>query len=322
MEKISNLLIKLSRQLFENPEEQTTFINALTQAQTFYPSILWCVDKPNESPFSTIAPLPWQPKFVDRVALNTQPGKDPRHDRGEFYCLDFSSIFAASSLLAIKTPIEVIFDMCAAPGGKSVFAWRLFQPKHTIANEVIGKRLGMLISNFNRCQIYPSSIFHADPSIVAESFKSSSDLVLVDAPCSGQSLLAKGMKAPGCFHPATINQNANRQKRIMANAAQIVAPDGYLAYTTCTYSPAENEGVCEWFLKKFPHFQTVELPHLNDYRSRLTHLPGYRLFPQSELGAGAFTMLFHNTAPGEHLSLTEDLSSFRGFIRQWLTVDS
>jgi 16S rRNA C967 or C1407 C5-methylase (RsmB/RsmF family) len=316
MEKVSNLLLKLSRQLFDHQAEQTALIEALIDPPNFYPSILWCVDKPQESPFTTIAPLPWQPQFVDRVALNTQPGKDPRHDRGEFYCLDFSSVFAASSLLTIDRPIPVIFDMCAAPGGKSVFAWRLFQPKTAIANEVIGKRLGMLISNFNRCQIYPSIIFHADPSIMAASFRSTSDLVLVDAPCSGQSLLAKGMKAPGCFHPATINQNANRQKRIMANAASIVAPDGYLAYTTCTYSPAENEGVGEWFVKKFPQFQAVEVPHLTDYRSRLTSLPGYRLFPQSQLGAGAFTMLFQNTAPGERVELPADLSSFRGFIRE------
>jgi 16S rRNA C967 or C1407 C5-methylase (RsmB/RsmF family) len=315
MEKVSNLLIKLSRQILETPDEREALIEALTHPQAFYPCILWCQDKPNDSPFSTISPLDWQPDFVDRLELNTQPGKDPRHNRGEFYCLDFSSVFAASSLLVIKKPIKVIFDMCAAPGGKSVFAWRLFHPQHAIANEVIGKRLGMLKSNFDRCQIKPSSIFNADPSIVAAQFAGTSDLVLVDAPCSGQSLLAKGMKAPGCFHPATINQNANRQKRIIANAANIVAPNSYLAYTTCTYATAENEGVGEWFVKKFPQFKPIVIPHLADYRSRLTDLPCYRLFPQSKLGAGAFTMLFQNTTDGDRVYLPADLSNLRGFVR-------
>jgi 16S rRNA C967 or C1407 C5-methylase (RsmB/RsmF family) len=123
------------------------------------------------------------------------------------------------------------------------------------------------------------------------------------------------MKAPGCFHPATINQNANRQKRIIANAANIVAPNGYLAYTTCTYATAENEGVGEWFVKKFPQFKPIVIPHLTDYRSRLTDLPCYRLFPQSKLGAGAFTMLFQNTADGDRVYLPADLSNLRGFVR-------
>ncbi|MEG5173865.1 hypothetical protein [Microcoleus sp. B3-D7] len=74
------------------------------------------------------------------------------------------------------------------------------------------------------------------------------NLVIVDAPCTGQSLLAKGDKAPGCFHHVTINSNANRQKRIFANSAKIVAPQGYLVYMTCTYSTAENEQVSEWLL--------------------------------------------------------------------------
>ena len=127
----------------------------------------------------------------------------------------------------------------------------------------------------------------------------SSDLVIVDAPCSGQSLLAKGEKAPGCFHPTNINKNANRQKRIIANSAQIVAPQGYLAYMTCTYSPEENEQVCEWLLERFPQFKLVEVKHLKNYQSHLTTMPCYRMFPQSGLGAGAFAALFRNTEAGE-----------------------
>jgi 16S rRNA C967 or C1407 C5-methylase (RsmB/RsmF family) len=222
--------------------------------------------------------------------LGEKPGQHPLHQQGYFYCLDFSSVFAATTLLAIPVPISLVFDMCAAPGGKSIFAWKALQPELLISNEVIGKRLGMLISNLKRCQISPSVVVNRDSSIFAEMFPCSSNIVIVDAPCTGQSLLAKGEKAPGCFHPTAINKSANRQKRIIANSAKLVSPQGYLAYMTCTYSPEENEQVCEWFLERFPQFQAIEISILAKYQSHLAKMPCYRMFPQDMLGAGALKM--------------------------------
>ncbi|GAA6623857.1 RsmB/NOP family class I SAM-dependent RNA methyltransferase [Scytonema sp. NUACC26] len=299
MKNYSNLLLKLSRHLFTNLDEREKFVEALTHPQPFNPCILWCKEKPESNPFSTEVATPWQPKFIDRLSLGEKPGQHSLHEQGYFYCLDFSSVFAASILLAIPQPVNKVFDMCAAPGGKSVFAWKNLQPDLLIANEVIGKRLGMLISNLKRCQIEPSLVASKDPSFFADTIPLSCDLVMVDAPCTGQSLLAKGEKAPGCFHPTAINKSANRQKRIIANSGQIVAPQGYLAYMTCTYSPEENEEVCEWFLQRFPQFKAVEAKHLEGYQSNLTNLPCYRMFPQDGLGAGAFTVLFQNTEEGE-----------------------
>ncbi|MFM7363151.1 MAG: RsmB/NOP family class I SAM-dependent RNA methyltransferase [Cuspidothrix sp.] len=295
MEKTSNLLLKVTRRLFTNVDEQTKFIDALVHPEPFAPCILWCQDKPDISPFKLEMPISWQPQFVDRLSISQKPGQHLLHQQGYFYCLDFSSVFSASVLLAISESIPIVFDMCAAPGGKSLFAWKALQPDLLISNEVIGKRLGMLISNLKRCQIKPSGVVNRDSSIFAQMLPASSNLVIVDAPCTGQSLLAKGEKAPGCFHPTSINKSANRQKRIIANSAQVVAPQGYLAYMTCTYSFEENEQVCEWFLEKFPHFQAVEVIHLSAYQSLLTHVPCYRMFPQDGLGAGAFTVLFRNT---------------------------
>lgn len=315
MEKTSNLLIKLSRRLFTDPSLQEKFVAALTQPQAFHPCILWCREKPDELPFLVESATDWQPHFIDRLAFDSKPGQHSLHNSGYYYCLDFSSVFAASVLLKITSPIKVIFDMCAAPGGKGIFAWRLFQPELLISNEVIGKRLGMLISNLKRCQIQPSVVVNRDPSVLAEMFAQTSDLVIVDAPCTGQSLLAKGEKAVGCFHPANINQCANRQKRIIANSAKIVAPQGYLAYMTCTYSPEENEEVCQWLVKKFPHFQAIEVEHLRDYRSHLTNLPCYRIWPQDGLGAGAFAALFKNTEQGEQNQLDLDALESLSIVR-------
>ncbi|HIK03390.1 MAG TPA: RsmB/NOP family class I SAM-dependent RNA methyltransferase [Trichormus sp. M33_DOE_039] len=316
MEKPSNLLLKVARRLFENLDNQEKFIEALIAPQSFHPCILWCQNQPDNLPFSVESSLNWQPQFITRLQLGEKPGQHPLHHQGYFYCLDFSSVFAASVLLAIPQRVQLIFDMCAAPGGKSIFAYQALQPNLIICNEVIGKRLGMLISNLKRCHISPSVVVNRDSSIFAESIPSTCDLVLVDAPCTGQSLLAKGEKAPGCFHPTAINKSANRQKRIIANSAQIVAPQGYLAYMTCTYSPEENEQVCDWFLSRFPQFQPVKISHLQDYQSHLTSIPCYRLFPQDRLGAGAFTVLFQNTNVGERQALDMEILNDLGIIFQ------
>lgn len=309
MDAPSKLLLKLAKRLFNNIDEQEKFVEALTHPKPFHPCILWCQERPEDSSFGLETALPWQPPFIDRLLLGEKPGQSILHQQGYFYCLDFSSVFAASILLEITQQIKVVFDMCAAPGGKSIFAWNLLKPELLISNEVIGKRLGMLISNLKRCHISPSIVVSKDSSFFTEKVPLSSDLVIVDAPCSGQSLLAKGEKVPGCFHPSAINKNANRQKRIIANSAQIVSPQGYLAYMTCTYSPEENEEVCEWLLKKFPQFQAVEISHLKDYQSHLTTMPCYRMFPQDGLGAGAFTVLFKNTEEGEKNQIDADFLS-------------
>lgn len=291
----SRLLVKLSQRLFEDETEQVKFCDRLTHPKSSQPCILWCQPKPEPAPFQIESPLSWQPIWCDRLTFGQQPGKHPLHDQGAFYCLDFSSIFAISPLLTITAAVSHLIDVCAAPGGKSIFAWRALQPEILISNEVIGKRIGALQSNLKRCRIHPAWITNLDAKILAEQVEQTAQVVLVDAPCTGQSLIAKGGKAPGCFHPVTINNNANRQKRILANSAQLVAGQGYLAYMTCTYSPEENEQVAAWFLDRFPHFQPIPVPHLQPYQSHLTDLPCYRLFPQSGLGAGAFTILFQNT---------------------------
>lgn len=302
----SRLLTRFSQRLFAEPEQQAEFIAALTEPQPFAPCILWLKPRPETNPFEVLPPLSWQPANCDRIAPGTQPGQHPLHQQGYYYCLDFSSIFAASVLLTIQATPPLLLDVCAAPGGKSLFAWQTLKPDLLISNEVISKRIGMLISNLQRCQVQPAAVTSLDPQVLAAQIPQTASVVVVDAPCSGQSLLAKGAKAPGCFHPVRINQNANRQKRILANAAQLVAPGGYLAYMTCAFSMEENEQVCGWLLAKFPQFQPLSVPHLQDFQSHLSQLPCYRMFPQTGLGAGAFTILLQNQQAGEASSLPQD----------------
>lgn len=304
--QVSNLLVKLSQKLFLDDLQRDQFIQSLVSPSPFSPAILWLNDRPDPYPFQRENPLSWQPQWVDRLAISEKPGKHFLHEQGYFYCLDFSSVFASSVLQAIAPFPQIILDMCASPGGKGIFAWRLFKPDLLLANEVIGKRRGALISNLKRCRIEGAIAISVDSKIVAQEIPESADLVIVDAPCTGQSLLAKGEKNPGCFHPVTIKKNANRQRRILANSASTVAPKGYLAYMTCAYSIEENEQVCEWFLSQFPEFSPVPIPLLSTYQSRHSRLPCYRMFPQDHLGAGAFTILFQNQKGGDRLPLSQE----------------
>jgi 16S rRNA C967 or C1407 C5-methylase (RsmB/RsmF family) len=295
---------KLAQRLFEDSEERDRFLDVLLYPKPFSGCILWRDARPAPRPFEVEPPLPWQPPFVDRLRPGQRPGQHLLHDQGAFYCLDFSSVFAAAPLLMVAQPVERVLDMCASPGGKSIFAWVALQPAQLLSNEVIGKRTAQLLSNLRRCRVSLAIVLRLDSQVLAAEIPQSADVVVVDAPCTGQSLIAKGGKAVGCFHPVTINSNAKRQKRILANSAQVVAPQGYLLYSTCTYSPEENEQVVTWFLERFPQFEPVKIEFLAGFQSHLTEVPCYRMFPQTGLGAGAFTVLLRNREEGQRREVT------------------
>lgn len=295
MADASRLLTRLSEKVFVDPGDRAAFVDALQHPQPDPPAVLWLRDRPAELPWAALPPLPWQPPFVDRLAPGTRPGQHPLHEAGHFYCLDFSSVVASSVMLAIAPAPQMVIDLCAAPGGKSLFSWAAFQPSVLLCNEVVRKRVKILIANLKRCGVTTARVMNLDPAAIAEPLAHSADLVIVDAPCSGQSLLAKGQKVPGCFHPVTLSRNAKRQKRILANAAALVCPGGHLAYMTCTYAPEENEQVGSWFLKQFPEFEAVAVAHLAALRSPLADWPCYRLWPHMGLGAGSFAALFRRS---------------------------
>ena len=296
----STNLLRLARQLFpDKPAEREAFVDSLRMARPYQTAVLWVRRRPDTLPFA-VAPRPdWLPEFVDLAAAGERPGQHPLHEAGACYCLDLSSAFAASVLTAVPRGPNLVIDVCASPGGKSVFAWRCLSPQMLIANEVIGKRTAQLIANMKRCRIHPSMVTSADTAVLSNVSPASADVVIVDAPCSGQSLVAKGIENPGCFHPATINLNANRQRRILANAAALVAPGGWLAYITCTFAEKENEGNLRWLLRRNPEFAAVSVPVLEPYRSALADEPCYRLWPQAGTGAGAFAALLKKARGGE-----------------------
>jgi 16S rRNA C967 or C1407 C5-methylase (RsmB/RsmF family) len=178
-----------------------------------------------------------------------------------------------------------------------------------VGNEVIRKRTAPLISNYKRCLIDPAIVVSYDPQKLAEICGPVAQVVIVDAPCSGQSLVMKNKAAPGAFHPATISMNERRQRRILANSRALVTEGGYLLYSTCTFSRDENEDVVEWFLERFPAFEAVPVAALAAFRSHLSSEPCYRLWPHQGLGAGSFTALFRLKAEPQVETSVEDRSA-------------
>lgn len=292
--KESRLLDKLASALWGDETEREAFRRALLQPSEFGGAVIWLREPPIRRPFEILPPFAWQPAFVDRVSPQARPGASEAHAAGEIYCLDTSSVLAASILGELPAEEWRVLDLCSSPGGKAIFAARLLRPAQLVCNEVIGKRVPALISNLKRCAIANARVTSRDSEFFAARAPAGFELVMVDAPCSGQSLLAKGDRAPGALHPATINMNSNRQKRILANAAAAVRPGGYLAYMTCTYSREENEAVVNWLLKRFPAFRPLEAERLAEFRSGLAEFPAYRVWPHRGVGAGAFAVLLRN----------------------------
>ncbi len=285
----SNHLLKLAAKLLSDSLEREKFIQSLESPSALPSAIIWLKDRPSDFVFKKLPNLPeWIPEFVDLTF--DKLGASLLHDQGFFYILDPSSVFAVSVLVDLDLKEPRVLDVCSAPGGKGIFATRSLRPAKIVFNEVIRKRHRALAFNLARCGMH-GEISAIDPKSLATKYKDGFDLVLVDAPCSGQSLLVKGEKALGCFHPSTINLNSNRQKQIIANSGKCVAPGGYLLYSTCTFSPEENEKVVLWFLKRFPEFSLLEQPKLSRYQTTLSEISCYRLYPLEGLGAGAFTSL-------------------------------
>lgn len=286
---IDRLLLRLYP---EDNDRRESFRAALLAGGAQLPSIFWLKDKPATPPFERLQLAKWQPEWIDVLAHQTdRPARSPFYQAGAYYPLDFSSVAVASVLFAIKEPIPTILDVCSAPGGKAIFSWRVFHPETLICNEVIGKRHQSLNANLTRCRV-PAILTQLDPKQLPSRYREQCNLVMIDAPCTSQSLIARNQEAAGAFQDHLINSNMMRQRRILANSVPCVAPNGYLMYSTCTYSREENEKNVEWFVKNFPEFSAVTVPHLKSHQSTLIETACYRFEPQEKMGAGGFVVLW------------------------------
>lgn len=243
-------------------------------------------------PCADMSAAPWlPPRVFVPAAKSPKPTAHPDYAAGLYYMLDLSSCWESAPLSVVPAPARSL-DVCAAPGGKTMLMAARYLPADHTANEVNASRRGILRQNAEQCGLPNTTVTGLRPdqwSTSGELF----DLLLVDAPCSGQSLLCKNIKNPGCLSKHMVNGNAKRQKGILLSVLPCVRAGGHLLYSTCTYDPEENEKVMAYILKRFPEWSAVEVPLLADFRSALADFPAYRMLPMHGFGAGGFCCLLH-----------------------------
>ncbi len=197
------------------------------------------------------------------ICAEAGAGRHPYHHAGAYYLQDpgaMATVAALPKSLWERQGICVL-DLCAAPGGKTTQLAAACAPVvgAVLANEYVSARARILAGNVERMGLDNVCVINVDTKLIAEWYPSFFDLVVVDAPCSGEGMFRKNVPAIEEWSPKNVETCAARQEEILENGARTVAPGGYLLYSTCTYSVEENEGTVLRFLKKHPDFSLCEV---------------------------------------------------------------
>lgn len=167
---------------------------------------------------------------------------------------------APAEILAPE-PGEWVLDLCAAPGGKSTqLAAAMAGQGLLVCNEIHPTRAKILSRNLERLGIANALVLNETPQRLAQRLPGCFHRILVDAPCSGEGMFRKEEAAVTDWSPETVEACARRQLEILTCAGQMLRPGGRLVYSTCTFSPQENEGVISAFLKSHPDFTLLSVP--------------------------------------------------------------
>jgi 16S rRNA (cytosine967-C5)-methyltransferase len=202
---------------------------------------------------SEITPNSW------RVIGQSPPLLRELAGAGLIYLQDEASQMVAHFLAA--QPGDRVLDICAAPGSKTTHIGALAPHAKIVASDLYEHRLRIL----RELAIAQGNDFIqvavADATGVLPFAKASFDRVLVDAPCSGTGTLRRNPEIRWRLNAADIVELSAKQKRILAQAAEMVRPGGSLLYTTCSLESDENEAVAQDFLKEHAEFDQVPLPN-------------------------------------------------------------
>lgn len=231
-------------------------------------------------------PVPWYSQGMWLTETNTRPAALLNYAAGDYYIQDASSMLALS--MCGVEPGQQVCDVCAAPGGKSTGIVDQLRGKgFLLSNEVISNRIELLKLALCRSGWGNFCLTQLDADSLADALGSSFDRVLVDAPCTGQSMVGSSRQSLGAFSPSQISHCAKRQKRILSAASRLTRPGGRLVYSTCTFSIAENEEIIQDFLDQHPQWRLIQFPNLEKWSSPI--LAGcYRLWPHRDRCDGSF----------------------------------
>jgi len=279
-------------------------------------ALIKALDEP--SPVSIrINPSKWNKKPLNAESvpwcrngyyLDTRPSftLDPLFHSGCYYPQEASGMFleqvvnqAAGSLNNIR-----VLDLCGAPGGKSTHLSEIIGPDSLlVANETIRARAVILAETMTKWGSGNTLVTRNDPSVFAR-IPGYFDLIVVDAPCSGEGMFRTNSAVSEWSAENSIHC-AERQKRILTDVWPALKENGILIYCTCTFNPGENEENIKWLTGKHgAESIRVEVGTFNgikeiDYRG----IYGYGFFPGKVRGEGFFISVVRKSCKKEEQSV-------------------
>jgi 16S rRNA (cytosine967-C5)-methyltransferase len=182
----------------------------------------------------TVRPNPL--KTSGAIDLEGDPAADPRFAEGLFTVQDETSMKVAP--LLDPKPEERVLDLCAAPGGKTTHLAERMGGKGQVVAVDLADRIGLVAESAKRLGLANVDCVAGDGATIA--FREPFDAILVDAPCSNTGVLARRPDVRWRLRQKDIAGAAALQRRLLANAARLLAPGGRIVYSTCSLEPEEN----------------------------------------------------------------------------------
>lgn len=252
------------------------------------------------SPFE-LKPVPWTTNgfYYDDKACT--PSKHPYYYAGLYYIQEPSAM-APASILPVEDG-DVVLDICAAPGGKSTeLAAKLHGTGFLISNDISNSRAKALLKNLELFGIGNMCVVSEAPNKLSTKFYQTFDKILIDAPCSGEGMFRKSQSMVTAWENNGVELFAGLQRGILNEVVKMLKPGGTMLYSTCTFSPEENEQSIEYLLSLDDTLELVEVPK---YPGFCNGNPAWgktenaelekcaRLWPHHIEGEGHFVALIH-----------------------------
>ena len=243
--------------------------------------------------FELAGKVPWA---SDAYYLKRRPSfiLDPLFHAGAYYVQEASGMFVSFALKQIADLNQKlkVLDLCAAPGGKSTLIQSLISPQSLLlCNEVIKTRVPVLTQNLTKWGRANGIVSNNDPSHFRR-MPGFFDIILIDAPCSGSGLYRKDPDAASSWSTELVKLCNQRQQRILSDVWDCLKEDGFLIYSTCSYSKEENEDILDFLFNQYS-CKTVTLNpdpiwNIVETQSDLAGALGYRFYPDKLSGEGFF----------------------------------
>lgn len=189
--------------------------------------------------------------FIAKGIKESNLRKLESYKYGKIYLQNISSLLPPLCL-DLKENL-VVLDMCAAPGGKSLYMADLTKNKATIlANDVNEIRRERLIYNIEKQGANSIVVLGSDGCSIGKRLNNYFDRILLDVPCSGEGTIKlRNPKAYKGWNEKKVSLYVKLQKKLLDSAYHALKPGGIIVYSTCTLNTFENEEIIEYAITKY-----------------------------------------------------------------------